>query len=272
MVVTSVPGDDTCLPNRPGSEQKAAFDVNSRMFRASRSVILATFAFAAFHANPAFPQSTSNPSLSVPDSTKGRELVVLVHGMGRSPLSMLPMALAVKRAGYDVMNWGYSSTCCSVAEIGDKLAAELAEVDQDYDRIHFVGHSLGTVIIRWVLAKESALPAVGRVVMLAPPNQGSHKADEAARHWSWLLKPLPELKTEPTSTARTIPLKEGIPVGVIAGQFDGKVAVAETHLDGAAGHIVLPAAHTFLMFRRDVQRLTITFLQQGSFTVAEAIQ
>ena len=60
-------------------------------------------------------------------------------------------------------------TCCTVAEIGQQLADDLAERDGEFDRVHFVGHSLGTVIIRWVLAQNSNEERVGRVVMLAPP-------------------------------------------------------------------------------------------------------
>jgi pimeloyl-ACP methyl ester carboxylesterase len=198
-------------------------------------------------------------------SPKERELVVLVHGMGRSPISMTPLAWTLKRAGYRVMNWGYSSTCCSVAEIGEQLTSDLAERTAEFDRVHFVGHSLGTVIIRWVLTHQPDSQRVGRVVMLAPPNQGAHKADLAARRWSWIMKPLPDLQTAPNSTARTLAMPTGIDVGVIAGKFDGKVSVAETHLEGETEHVVIPAHHSFMMMRRDVHRLTINFLANGAF-------
>jgi hypothetical protein len=54
-------------------------------------------------------------------------------------------------------------------------------------------------------------------------------------------------------------------VGVIAGRYDGKVTVDETRLPGATASIVIPAAHTFIMNRRDVRRLIDTFLEQGRF-------
>jgi triacylglycerol lipase len=200
------------------------------------------------------------------DSTRTRELVVLVHGMGRTPISMLPLAWTLKRAGYQVMNWGYSSTCCTVAEIGTQLSSALKKIDYgSVDRVHFVGHSLGTVIIRWALANNTRLDKRGHVVMLAPPNQGSSRADRAAMRWAWVLKPLPELITATGSTARTIPFPTNVKIGVIAGEFDGKVSVAETHIEGEAGHVVVPAHHSFLMLRKDVRDLTIKFLQTGTF-------
>jgi len=200
---------------------------------------------------------------------KERELVVLVHGMGRTPASMLLLAWTLEREGYQVMNWGYSSYSHPVPELGRRLAAALdARGGPAPERVHFVGHSLGNVIVRWVLAND--LPAhTGRVVMLAPPNQGSHTADRLASWLGWLLRPLPELRTDSTGIVHGLPLPEGVEVGVVAGKHDGKVSVAETHLAGQAGYTVVPSAHTFIMNRRDVRRLVLRFLEEGSFDAGE---
>ncbi|MBV9772547.1 MAG: hypothetical protein JO040_01270 [Gemmatimonadetes bacterium] len=196
---------------------------------------------------------------------EGRELVVLVHGLGRSRLSMLPLAWSLERRGYRVLNWGYSSTSATIPELGAELSRDLASLDgPPPERIHFVGHSLGNIIIRWVVANRPP-EHVGRVVMLAPPNQGSHSADRYAPWLGWLLRPLPELRTAPGSTARTIPTPPGVEIGVIAGRYDGKVSVPETFLPGAKARVVIPAAHTFIMDRRDVGRLVVRFLYTGDF-------
>lgn len=198
-----------------------------------------------------------------PAETRG--LVVLVHGLGRTKLSMLPLAWALEREGYEVLNWGYSSYSHSIPELGERLAAELeARPGGRPERVHFVGHSLGSIVVRWVLANRPP-EGVGRVVMLAPPNQGSRTADRYAPWLGWLLKPLPELRTGGGSTARTIPAVEGVEVGVVAGEYDGKVTVAETHLAGEDAHVVVPAAHTFIMSRRDVWRLVVGYLERGEF-------
>lgn len=194
-----------------------------------------------------------------------REVVVLLHGLGRTPLSMLPMAYTLSRAGYRVINWGYSSTCCSVAELGQKLQKDVEAQRGAAERVHFVGHSLGSVIIRWLLAQDQPPTGVGRVVMLAPPNQGSLDADGFTPWLGWLLKPMRELGTDSLSTARRLAAPTGVPIGVIAGEHDGKVTEAETHLAGEADHITVPAAHSFIMVRSDARRLTLAFLRHGRF-------
>jgi triacylglycerol lipase len=201
------------------------------------------------------------------------ELVVLVHGMGRTPLSMVLMERDLEDSGYRVLNWGYSSYCCSIAELGDQLLEAVTAYAGDAERVHFVGHSLGNIIIRTALAAQvpPSRPATGRFVMLAPPNQGSHSADRHARWLGDVLKPLPELTTDPASTVRRLPVPAGMQVGIIAGEYDGKVTVAETRLDGSEEHVSVPAAHTFLMARGDVRGLVLRFLRSGTFVPADSM-
>ncbi|HEU0051830.1 MAG TPA: alpha/beta fold hydrolase [Longimicrobium sp.] len=200
-----------------------------------------------------------------PDGPRDRrELVVLVHGMGRSRLSMWMLGHRLEREGYRVLSWGYSSRD-SVPAIGAALADEVATVAGEAPRVHFVGHSLGNIVVRWTLAHERPERA-GRVVMLAPPNQGSAAADRYARYVAWAVPQITELRTVPGSTVRALgPAPAGVEVGVIAGSEDGKVSVAETHLAGERDHVVVPAAHSFLMDRADVGRLTTAFLRTGRF-------
>lgn len=193
-----------------------------------------------------------------------RDLVVLAHGLVRTPASMWMLARSLRARGYRVLNWGYGSYSRPVAELGAMMARDVAAATGAAPRVHFVGHSLGTVIIRWVLAH--APPSdIGRVVMLAPPNRGASKADRVLRYGAWLLPPLADLCTNDGAAARALPAPAGVDVGIIAGVTDRTVKVAETHLDGAAGHVLVPGGHTFIMLRRDVRRLVHGFLETGSF-------
>lgn len=214
------------------------------------------------------------PALLAAAGPEGRgtdeDVVVLVHGLGRTPLSMLPLAWALEREGYRVVNWGYPSVGLTVPELGERLARELDEVERDHTpaRVHLVGHSLGNIIIRWVLAHQPPAHA-GHVVMLAPPNRGSASADRYAPWLGWLLTPLPELTTGEGSTARSLATPAGVEIGVIAGERDGKVRVEETHVEGETAHRVVSSHHTFIMALPAVHALVIRFLRTGSFDVDE---
>lgn len=106
-------------------------------------------------------------------------------------------------------------------------------------------------------------PGAGRDARATEPR--IRLADRFAPWLGWLLRPLPELVTAPSSTARGLGAPLGVEVGIVAGEFDGKASLAETELPGAE-RVVVPASHTFLMARPDVQRLVLRFLSEGSFT------
>ncbi len=197
---------------------------------------------------------------------EARELVVVLHGLGRTAFSMAPMQEALEQAGYDVLNIGYSSYCCGIAELGAAVRRDLdAKRRPEHEIVHFVGHSLGGIIARWILAQDDRPEGVGRLVMLAPPNQGSHSADRYTPLVGWLLEPIDELRTDSSATVRRLPPPEGVQVGVIAGRHDGKLDEAQTHLPGEAGHVIVDGVHTFLMRKPEVHRLTVAFLREGRF-------
>ena len=199
------------------------------------------------------------------DAPADKELVVLLHGMGRTSYSMAPLKEALEGAGFDVLNLGYSSYCCSIAELGATISGQIAAGRGTHARVHFVGHSLGGIVVRWILTQPTPPPGVGRLVMLAPPNQGSQSADFYAPLAGWLLEPIDELRSDASSTVRRLPEISGVEVGVIAARDDGKVQVAETHVAGEHAHTVVEGSHTFIMRRDDVHRLTIQFLREGRF-------
>jgi triacylglycerol lipase len=198
--------------------------------------------------------------------TSRHELVVLVHGMGRTARSMEPLRRALDSAGFAVLNVGYSSYCCAIPELGAALRRELdVQRRPHHTTVHFVGHSLGNILVRWVLTQPQPPTGVGRVVMLAPPNQGSHEANRYSGIIGWLLEPISELRTDSTATVKTLPRVDGVEIGIIAGEHDGKLKIEETRLPEAKAHIVLDGTHAFLMRKPAVHAQTIAFLRTGLF-------
>lgn len=213
------------------------------------------------------------------------DTVVLLHGLGRGPASMLPLQRALTREGYTVINLRHASQKADIATLAETtLGAVFGAVPSTSGgRVHIVTHSLGGILVRRYLNDHGVPPNLGRVVMLAPPNGGSEIVDTLTdwRPYARLNGPAGlDLGTAPHhAPARLGPLPLGVEVGVIAGDFswnpifsrlipgpdDGKVAVARTHVAGETDHRVLPYSHTWLMNRRETRRHVVAFLREGCF-------
>lgn len=210
------------------------------------------------------------------------EGVILLHGMCRTSASMSKMATSLQSAGYTVLNVDYPSRTAPVEKLADDAITKalsdpaLAGCTQ----IHFVTHSMGGILVRTYFSRHTD-PRLGRVVMLGPPNQGSEIVDKLGglHLFKWINGPAgPELGTSPNSTPNTLgPVN--FPLGVIAGdrsinwinslmisgKNDGKVSIERTKVAGMTAQAVVHATHPFLMRNTQAIRLTILFLETGSF-------
>ena len=206
------------------------------------------------------------------------ESVVLMHGLGRTRASMALLAERLARAGYDVTNVDYDSRRGTLSQHAGILAVEVSACCAAASRVHFVGHSLGGLVIRRYLA-DSPPKSLGRVVLLAPPNQGSEVADWFEElELGHLLGPAGSaLGTGATGIPASLPAPEydvGIiagnrslnPIGsaLIPGPDDGMVGVDNTRIEDVP-LIVVPQSHTFLMNSRFTAEAVILFLGTGAF-------
>jgi len=209
------------------------------------------------------------------------ESVILLHGYGRTTFSMRPLQGRLEKAGFDVHNIGYPSMRRSPEELVEILDDQLESCCRTSPRVHFVTHSLGGILARAYLA-ENYLENMGRVVMLAPPNQGSELADIANR--SILLQAIlgptaVQLGTGKDSLPNRLP-PPWYELGIIAGiddinpvgsffvpdPSDGTVSVASTRLEGMRDFVTVRKSHTFIMRSADVADYVIQFLRTGRFT------
>lgn len=201
-----------------------------------------------------------------------------MHGLGRTRASMALLAERLEWAGYDVTNVDYDSRAGTLAEHAETLAAEVSACCAGAPRVHFVGHSLGGLVIRRYLA-DTPPESLGRVVLLAPPNQGSEVADWfREQELGHLLGPSGMgLGTGKTGIPASLPPPEyevGIiagnrslnPIGsaLIPGPDDGLVGVENTRIEDVP-LIVVPRSHTFLMNDRFTTEAVIAFLRTGAF-------
>ena len=212
-----------------------------------------------------------------------RENVILLHGLCRTPRSMAKMKRALARAGYTVWNVDYPSRTASTQKLADD-AIEKAVADCREDgatKIDFVTHSMGGILVRSYLSRHS-VPDLGRVVMLAPPNQGSEVVDKLGGwfFFKWINGPAGnELGTDKNSTPNQLG-PANFPLGIIAGDRsinwinsltmipgadDGKVSVERARLAGMSDFKVIHTSHPFIARNNEVIRQTIAFLQTGKF-------
>ena len=159
--------------------------------------------------------------------------------------------------------------------LGEAVALALLR-DRKRGPAHFVGHSLGGVLVLETLRRHLELPAAS-ALLLGAPVRGCHAGRRlgGAGIGRWMLgasRPLWEERAaawprrEPLGiVAGTVPLGLGRALGRLPGANDGVVCVSETEVEGASARILVPVGHSRLIVSRRVGRLAARFLASGRF-------
>lgn len=205
--------------------------------------------------------------------TKG-EAVILVHGLWMKGPEMFLLRRRLRQAGYRVYQFSYRSVARDVGENAARLHLFLQQVREE--RVHFVAHSLGGLVVRRLLHDYPDLRP-GRIVTLGTPHTGSMVADRMRR--SSLLRRLLG-RSLPALTGEVYAWRGDRELGSIAGTLgvgvgkllqdlpqpnDGTVAVASTRLQGMTDHITLKVSHMGILFSRQAVVQIIAFLSSGCF-------
>jgi len=212
-----------------------------------------------------------------------KEIIVLMHGLGRSNASMWLLATRLTYAGYHVERIGYNSLDQTPEEILKEINKQIDECCRTHHKkVHFIGHSLGGLMVRAYL-QYNKVTNLGRVVLLGTPNQGT----EAADHFndSWLMELLGPTAKALGTDEKSFPksLKSPYyPVGIIAGEYksefneevipgrdDGLVSVEATKIDGMTDFIIIETSHSMMRYDSEVAEQTIEFMKKGSFKEKE---
>ena len=196
-----------------------------------------------------------------------RVQVVLVHGLARTPFSMVRLARCLRRAGHETATVGYVAAFESFDHIRVRLRDRLV-ASGARGPYAAVGHSLGGVLLRAALADVPASQLPTLLVTLGTPTRPPRLARRLRNTWLYkrlagdcgqllanadFLETLPVPRVPYTAIAGTRGWRTDL--GPFAGApNDGVVAVDETTTAHAIEHLRVRAFHTFLMNNAAAQK------------------
>ncbi|WP_323846285.1 esterase/lipase family protein [Microbulbifer magnicolonia] len=217
------------------------------------------------------------------------QCVILLHGLTKDSRSMRPLQRQLVDAGYYTVNIDYPSRERPIAELSEQaVQAGLEQCARvNAAPVNFVTHSLGGLLVRHYFEQHSP-QGVNRVVMMAPPNNGSRVGD--------ILSCIPIIKDVNGPAGRqlgtgagSVPRQLGparFDLGIIAGNRsynpiaslllsgadDGRIAVDSARLEGMCSFLVLPHTHGSIAGDEQAISQAVQYLQRGYFSGAGAEQ
>jgi pimeloyl-ACP methyl ester carboxylesterase len=219
-------------------------------------------------------------------TAEAADCLILLHGLARTSSSMEKAASAFEQHGFRVVNVDYPSRELPIEVLAPLAIERGIEQCARNDTVHFVTHSLGGILVRYYLERNE-IEHLGRVVMLAPPNQGSEVVDRLRDVPGFVALNGPAGLQLGTGDG-SVPTMLGpvdFELGVIAGTRtvnpilslflpdpdDGKVSVENTKVEGMSDFIDLPHSHPFIMQASAAIAQALSFVESGHFARGDGI-
>lgn len=207
--------------------------------------------------------------------------VILTHGLWVPGFAMSLLAARLERAGFRCRTFSFPGTARPLEDHTERLA----RFARDVGPAHFVGHSMGGLVMLEALSRHPEI-AVGSVVLLGTSANGNSAGRHLARHalGRWLLGASEPLWRERHPSGRegrdtrwtrserlgviagTRPIGLGRLLGRLAGPNDGVVMMEETTIEGMSERIALPVGHSQMIFSAPVAQNVARFLTEGRFS------
>ena len=198
--------------------------------------------------------------------------VILAHGLWVPGFVMKLLAARLGRAGFLCHTFSYLGTARPLEAHAERLTRFAREIGP----AHFVGHSLGGLVLMAAFARHSEM-AAGRIVLLGTSAKGNFAGRRLARHalGRWMLgDSLPLWRERDARWTRaerlgviagTRPIGLGVMLGRLSGPNDGVVTVEETTIEGMSERILLPVGHSQMLVSARVAQNVAWFLADGRF-------
>jgi pimeloyl-ACP methyl ester carboxylesterase len=197
--------------------------------------------------------------------------VLLAGGLWMPGMAMALLGARLARHGYSTHVFHYSGR-----EPLEGNVERLVRHAGAHGRAHFVGHSLGGVLVFDALSHHPELDVATAVLIGAPVRgclAGRRLAVSRLGRWMigataprWRERNATWRRPEPLGIiAGTLPIGLGWMTGRLPGQSDGVVRVEETVVEGTVQRVAVPVAHSALIASRRVAGLVGHFLGTGRF-------
>jgi pimeloyl-ACP methyl ester carboxylesterase len=207
---------------------------------------------------------------------KPAETVVLVHGLWMQGWVMRLLGARLGSCGFHTVCFSYPSMRSSLSQNASELAQFAAKIGAP--RIHFIGHSLGGLLILQMLA-EFPESRPGRILLAGSPYNTSCVAEKLSRHrvgryilgrsmrqWLEQERPAGVKKYEIGVIAGAKSIGGGRLISRLTTPNDGVVTVDETRIPGTEEHIVLDVTHAQMLLSAELAQKACSFLRCGRFT------
>ncbi len=204
------------------------------------------------------------------------EAVVVAHGLWMRGWEMVLLRRRLEDEGYHTYPFVYPTVGSGLDEGADRLATFVEQLPAA--RVHFVGHSLGGVLIVNAFERHE-FERAGRIVCLGSPLSGTHAGrmlestllgrriagqcmhdllqNGGCGRW--------EGQTELGIIAGDRQVGLGRLLGGLQSPHDGTISVEETKLEGATDHAVLRCTHISMLWSPEVAEYVLHFLRAGEF-------
>jgi pimeloyl-ACP methyl ester carboxylesterase len=200
---------------------------------------------------------------------------LFVHGMGRSPVSAIPMLWRLKRGGITPYWFFYMVTFQKFSSISGRLQRKIIRIASKGEYV-LIGHSLGGVLIREAMASlppGTRLPE--RVFLLGSPVCPSRIAQLVRRNWLYwlatrdcgqLLASEERMRQVPPCTVPTTSIIGTYSLAGLSRLFgneenDSIVSWSEVAADWISEEVRVPVSHTFLTSNKLVSKAVVERIQ-----------
>lgn len=209
-------------------------------------------------------------------ATTANDIVVLVHGLWMHGWVMRLTGMRLRHCGFHPIVFSYPSMRNSLSQNALLLSHFVAGMTAS-PRIHFIGHSLGGLLVLQMLA-EYPEQRTGRVILVGSPYNGSNVATRLSRRGpgryilgrsmlQWLEQKAPERNAQ--YEVGVIAGRKSIGCGRLISRLpqpnDGVVTVDETRISNISDQIVLNVSHSGMLLSTGLALQACSFLRSGHF-------